>query len=53
MVKPREGVGTFFCSFKRNRKFALLKLKNFLRENPTLLTRNGTSAAMLLSDHGW
>ena len=46
MVKLRKGVGTFFCSYRRNKKF--------LREkNPTLLIRNGTRAVMLLSDHDW
>ena len=37
------------------RFFALVEeIEIFLREkNPTLLTRNGTSAVMLLSDHDW
>ena len=46
MVKPRKGVGTLFALVE--------EIEIFLREkNPTLLTRNGTSAVMLLSDHDW
>ena len=46
MVEPREGVETFFALVK--------EIKNFLQEkNPKLLTGNGESALMQLSNDAW